>query len=99
MSRAINVYAKVLLRLPARDCSGAFRCFRAARLRELDFDRFVSRGYAVQEELLFRLKQAGCRFTETPIVFEDRRHGQSKISLKEGLVALWVILRLALGLA
>jgi len=98
MSRAINAYTRWLLRIPVRDCSGAFRCFRAARLRQLDFDRFIARGYAVQEELLFRLKKLGCRFAETPIVFEDRRFGQSKINLREGLVALWVILRLALGL-
>ena len=97
MSRTINWYARVLLRLSTRDNSGSFRCYRVARLRELDFDRFLARGYAIQEEILYRLRRIGCRFAETPIVFEERRHGSSKISLAEGLAAGWIILRLAIG--
>jgi dolichol-phosphate mannosyltransferase len=96
MSRAINWYARVLLRLTTRDNSGSFRCYRVARLREIDFDRFLARGYAIQEEILYRLRRIGCRFAETPIIFEERRHGSSKISLAEGLVAGWIILRLAI---
>jgi dolichol-phosphate mannosyltransferase len=96
MSRAINWYARVLLRLATRDNSGSFRCYRVARLREIDFERFLARGYAIQEEILYRLRRIGCRFAETPIVFEERRHGTSKISLAEGIAAGWIILRLAL---
>jgi dolichol-phosphate mannosyltransferase len=97
MSRAINWYARVLLRLTTRDNSGSFRCFRVARLRELDFNRFVARGYAIQEEILYRLRCIGCQFAETPILFEERRHGSSKIRLSEGIAAGWIILRLAIG--
>ena len=96
MSRAINWYARVLLRLTTRDSSGSFRCYRVARLREIDFDRFLARGYAIQEEILYRLRRSGCRFAETPIIFEERRHGSSKISLVEGIAAGWIILRLAI---
>ena len=96
MSRAINWYARILLRLPTLDNSGSLRCYRVARLAQLDLGRFFARGYAVQEELLYRLRRIGCRFEETPIVFEERRHGSSKINLREGLIALWVMLRLAL---
>ncbi len=96
MSRSINGYARLFLGLRTRDNSGAFRCYRVDKLRELDFDRFVARGYAIQEELLYRCRKIGCRFAEVPIVFEERRHGESKISLTEGLSAGWVILRVAL---
>jgi dolichol-phosphate mannosyltransferase len=95
MSRAINTYARVLLRLKTRDNSGAFRCYRVAKLRELKFDRFVARGYAIQEELLYRCRKIGCRFAEVPIVFEERRYGKSKINLGEAVAAGWIILRLA----
>jgi dolichol-phosphate mannosyltransferase len=96
MSRAINCYARALLRLKTRDNSGAFRCYRVARLRQLEFDRFFARGYAIQEELLYRCRRLGCTFAEVPFVFEERRHGKSKIRLTEGLSAGWVILRLSL---
>ncbi len=96
MSRAINCYARILLRLKTRDNSGSYRCYRLEKLKEIDFSRFLSRGYAFQEEILYRCRRIGCRFAETPIVFEERRYGSSKINLKESLAAGWIILRLAL---
>jgi dolichol-phosphate mannosyltransferase len=94
MSRAINVYARLTLGLKTRDNSGAFRCYALEKLRTLDLDRFRSSGYAVQEELLYRCRRIGCTFLETPITFEDRRYGVSKINRKEAVVALWVMARL-----
>ncbi|RMG40901.1 MAG: polyprenol monophosphomannose synthase [Planctomycetota bacterium] len=96
MSRGINWYARTLLRLPVRDCSGAFRCYRTAVLARIDLSRIRARGYAFQEEILKRCRDVGARFVEVPIVFRDRRFGQSKIDWKESVTALWVILRLAL---
>ena len=97
MSRAINWYARLLLRLKTRDNSGSYRCYRVAKLRELDLNGIRARGYAFQEEILYRCRRVGCRFEETPITFEDRRHGQSKINWKETVAALWIILRLGVG--
>lgn len=94
MSRAINWYARTLLGLATRDNSGSYRCYRVAKLSELDWNHIRSRGYAFQEEVLYHCRVLGCRFEETPIVFENRRHGASKINLKEVLRALWDIFRL-----
>lgn len=94
MSSGINWYARLLLGLRTRDNSGAFRAYRVAKLREIPQDQVRARGYAFQEEILYRLRRVGCRFAEVPIVFENRRHGSSKINSKEALVALWVIFRL-----
>jgi dolichol-phosphate mannosyltransferase len=94
MSRSVNLYARLLLGLRPRDCSGAFRCYRTELLRKLDFDRVRSRGYSFQEEILWHLKRAGARMRETPIVFADRERGQSKINLREAASTLWVIFTL-----
>ena len=96
MSRAINCYARWLLGLKTRDNSGSFRCYRVEKLRQLDFDRVRAKGYAFQEEILYRCRRVGCLFQETAIVFEDRRFGSSKINWRESVAALWVIMRLAL---
>lgn len=96
MSGAINWYARLLLRLKTRDNSGSFRCYRVSRLAQLDLDRIRARGYAFQEEILYRCRRVGCTFEEVPIVFEDRRYGTSKINWKEAVAALWVILLLAI---
>lgn len=96
MSRAINFYARWLLWLRTKDNSGSYRAYRVSKLRELDLNRVRAKGYAFQEEILYRCRRVGCTMKETPIVFEDRRFGQSKINYKETFAALWVIFRLAI---
>jgi dolichol-phosphate mannosyltransferase len=96
MSRAVNAYARCLLGLRPKDCSGAYRCYRVALLARLDFDAVRSRGYSFQEEILWRLKRLGARFGETPIVFVDRQAGASKINSKEAYAALAILFRLGI---
>jgi len=97
MSSGINSYARVLLGLKSKDNSGAFRCYRVSKLAQIDLGRVLSRGYSFQEEILFWCKQVGCRIGETPILFENRRSGTSKINMREATSALWILLRLGLG--
>ncbi len=96
MSRYINIYTRLMLRLGTRDCSGGFRCYRVARLAPLDFGQLVSRGYSFHEEFLWRVKRLGCRIAETPIIFVDRVKGDSKINAYEAWTALHVIFKLGL---
>ncbi len=96
MSRGVNAYARGLLGLSAKDCSGAFRCYRTETLAKIDFDTIRSRGYSFQEEILWHIKRLGGRLGETPITFVDRERGASKIDLKESVAALWIIFRLGL---
>ena len=96
MSRGVNCYARWLLGLSPKDCSGAFRCYRTELLARLDFDAIRSRGYSFQEEILWHLKRLGARFAETPIIFIDRQRGTSKIDSKEAVAALRIIFSLGL---
>lgn len=94
MSRGVNTYARWMLGLKAKDCSGAFRCYRTAILRQVDFEAIRSRGYSFQEEILWHLKRVGAKFGETPITFADRERGSSKIDSGEAISALRIILAL-----
>ena len=96
MSRGINAYARLFLGLPTRDNSGSYRCYRVERLAEVDFASIRSRGYSFQEEILFRCHRVGCRLVEVPIVFEDRRFGESKINWRESVSAIWILFRIGL---
>lgn len=96
MSRCINWYARWMLRLQPRDCSGAYRCFRVEMLRKIDFDKVISRGYSLLEELLWFVQRLGGRIREVPITFVDRMHGKSKISYREAWLAVWIIFRLGI---
>jgi dolichol-phosphate mannosyltransferase len=93
-SRAVNLFSRLLLGIPARDTSGAFRCYRVSKLPEMNLETMLSRGYSFQEEMLGRCVQIGCRIGETPIIFENRRGGASKADAKEMVRSLGVLFRL-----
>jgi dolichol-phosphate mannosyltransferase len=94
MSWSVNVYARWLLGLKPKDCSGGYRCYRTSLLARLDFGTIRSRGYSFQEEVLWRLNRLGARIGETPITFVNRQHGASKIDSGEAWEAVRIILSL-----
>jgi len=59
MSWGVGSIVRLLMRIPARDTSGAYRCYRVSKLRETDLDAIISRGYSFQQEVLWRCRQAG----------------------------------------
>lgn len=97
MSRAVNLYARTMLSLPVKDCTGSFRCYRTDVLRKIDFRAMRSTGYSYLEEILWVLKRQGCRFCEVPIVFVDREHGSSKINVREAATSIQVLCRLGVA--
>jgi dolichol-phosphate mannosyltransferase len=99
MSTGINVYARLFLGLRTRDNSGSYRCYRVSKLRQIDFGRIRSRGYSFMEEILYWCRTVGCTMGETPILFENRRAGYSKINKAEAIKALQIIAELGVGRA
>lgn len=96
ISRSVNSLVRFLFRMPVKDASGAFRCYRVATLRAANLERTRSRGYSFQQEVLFRCRQAGARLGEVPIVFENRRAGASKVNKAEAVRSISMILYLGL---
>jgi dolichol-phosphate mannosyltransferase len=91
VSRGGCWYARTVLGLPVRDLTGGFKCFRREVLEALDLEAIQSQGYAFQVELTYRALQLGFRVTEIPIVFTDRHVGESKMSRRIVLEAMWMI--------
>jgi len=94
MSQTTGRLVRFLLGMPARDTSGNYRCYRVSLLRRTNLDNLLSRGYSFQQEVLHRCCLAGAKLGETPIIFADRRVGQSKANLKEIARSLFTLLRL-----
>jgi dolichol-phosphate mannosyltransferase len=97
ISRCVNAMVRFLMRVPVRDASGAFRCYRVAKLRQTRLDRVISRGYSFQQEVLYRCRQAGCRIGEVPIIFANRRAGASKVNTREAVRSVLTLLYLGIG--
>jgi dolichol-phosphate mannosyltransferase len=95
VSRAGSLYAQALLRVPVRDLTGGFKCYRRAVLERIDLAAVSSRGYAFQIETTYRALRAGFRVVELPITFADRESGSSKMSRAIVLEAVWRVPYLA----
>jgi len=96
LSRGGSFYARAILGLPVRDLTGGFKCFRREVLEAIDLPSVQCSGYAFQIELTYRAIRKGFRVVELPIVFEDRRVGQSKMSRRivlEAITKVWSIRR------
>ena len=79
ISRGGSAYARIALGVGVRDLTGGFKCFRREVLEAIDLDAVRSRGYAFQVELTYRAIQHGFKVVEVPIVFRDRKVGESKM--------------------
>lgn len=94
LSTFANRYVRAITGLPARDCTSGYRCWRREALARLPLHQFVSDGYAFLVEMLFEAMGAGCRIGEVPIIYVERREGQSKMSQGVILESIFVPWRL-----
>ena len=95
LSAFANRYVRAVTRMSPTDCTSGFRCWRREALERLPLDAMVSNGYAFIVEMLFEASRRGCRIGEVPIIFVERRQGQSKVSgrvLAESLIVPWRLL-------
>jgi dolichol-phosphate mannosyltransferase len=97
ISRGGSLYARTILGVPVRDLTGGFKCFRRRVLETIDLATVSAQGYGFQIEMTYRALKLGFRVEEVPIVFVDRRVGQSKMSKKIFVEALTLVWRLRLS--
>lgn len=94
LSYLANVYSRVITGMPIKDATGGFKCFRRQVLESLDLTRVKSDGYGFQIEINFKAWRKGFRIREIPILFVDRRAGESKMSRRIVWEAAWMVWRL-----
>jgi dolichol-phosphate mannosyltransferase len=96
LSYSANVYSRVLTGMRVKDLTGGFKCFRRRVLESIDWSRVRSDGYAFQIEITFKAWRKGFRIREIPIMFVDRKAGESKMSRRIVYEAAWMVWRLRL---
>ena len=94
ISRGGSLFAKIVLGLKPHDLTGGFKAWRSTTLAGIPFDGVHAGGYVFQIEMTYRASRLGARVAEVPIVFQDRRAGQSKMSRRIIIEALIVVLTL-----
>ena len=96
LSTLANRCVQVTTGLPVRDCTSGFRAWRRAAIAQILLDRVDSHGSSFMVETLYEAHRRGCRYVEVPIVFVDRSHGGSKLSLGVFLESMATPLKLRL---
>ncbi|MHB8189523.1 MAG: polyprenol monophosphomannose synthase [Ferrimicrobium sp.] len=80
ISRLGNIYASIMLGVPAKDTTAGFRAYRSETLKRIDLDGVRADGYGFQVEMAYEVTRSGGRIREVPIIFRVRRAGSSKMS-------------------
>lgn len=94
LSYLASLYSRFVTGIPIFDTTGGFKCFTRKALSSLNLDNIVSTGYIFQLELNYKIWTSGMSIKEVPIVFYERRDGQSKMAGGIIFEALFAVLRL-----
>ena len=89
LSAWANFYARAILRMRVHDVTAGYKCWTRSALEHIRLERVRSNGYVFQVEMAYLSQRLGLRVLEVPIYFEDRRIGQSKMSIPVKLEAAW----------
>jgi dolichol-phosphate mannosyltransferase len=92
LSAFANRYVRAITGLRVRDCTSGYRCWRREALEAIPRGQITSDGYSFQFEMVYEAARRGFRIAEVPIIFIERRLGQSKVSMPvliESLITPW----------
>jgi dolichol-phosphate mannosyltransferase len=89
-----NWYTRAITRLPVKDCTSGFKCFRRKVLESIDLNNISSDGYSFQIEMTYKAWKKHFKIFEIPIIFVDRTKGNSKMTKKVMREAAWVVWKL-----
>jgi dolichol-phosphate mannosyltransferase len=78
---ANSVWTRGILGVQTKDATAGFKCWQRSALERIGLDRITSNGYVFQVEMTFVSEKLNFRILEIPIYFEDRRIGQSKMTV------------------
>jgi len=80
MSWLASKYVQLITRLPVKDTTAGFVCYRRQVLETIDLDNIRFKGYAFQIEMKFTAHKSGFKIIEIPVIFINRKLGTSKMN-------------------
>ncbi|HRA99071.1 MAG TPA: polyprenol monophosphomannose synthase [Ignavibacteria bacterium] len=94
LSYLASVYTRAVTGLKVMDTTAGFMCYKVDSLKKIDLDNVRSNGYSFQIEMKFKMYKKGFKIIEVPILFIDRREGESKMSRKVVYEAYFMVWKL-----
>ena len=96
LSYFANKYVKFFTRLKINDSTSGYKCINVEVLKKIDLEKVKSQGYSFQIEINFLASLNKFKIKEIPIIFHDRTIGESKMSKRIILEAVFMVPKLAL---
>lgn len=93
-SRIVNFYIKLMLKVPITDYTNGFRCYKRSALEKIDLNSFLSKGFIVLSEIIYKMYKKGCTIGEIPFIFNFNEINKSNFNLSEIKEAFLTILKL-----
>jgi dolichol-phosphate mannosyltransferase len=81
MSKLVNLFIRKYMGFNVLDCSAGYRCFRRKVLASMDWDKMISKEPSIIEEVLYECKLKGYKIKEIPIIFQERKLGNTKLGI------------------
>ena len=94
LSYCASMYVRFITRMPIQDTTAGFKCYKKNVLETIDLDQIRFMGYAFQIEMKFTAFNLGFKVVEIPIIFTDRKEGESKMSSNIITEALWGVIQM-----
>ena len=94
LSYCASMYVRFITRMPIQDTTAGFKCYKKNVLETIDLDQIRFMGYAFQIEMKFTAFNLGFKVVEVPIIFTDRKEGESKMSSNIITEALWGVIQM-----
>lgn len=94
MSKLASNYVRFITRMPYTDGTSGFNCWKRAALESIDFETTFSSGYVFLVEMKYKAHRKGFKIAEVPIIFVERKFGDSKLDWRVMIEGLWGVLRL-----
>ena len=91
LSYTANLYARIFTNMKIKDCTGGFKCFNIDVLKKISFKNINSQGYSFQIEMNYLAYKNNFKIKEVPITFTDRTVGESKMSKKIIVEAIFLV--------
>ena len=94
LSLFANLYVRTILGFPIQDCTTGYRAYRRNLILRMRLKSIKSNGYSFLVEMVWRAIRSKARIVEVPIVFVERREGESKMSGSVIWESIWMPWRL-----
>jgi dolichol-phosphate mannosyltransferase len=94
LSLFANRYVRTIHGMKVDDATSGFRAYRRQAVEAIVSTQLASQGYSFLVEVLYRVYRRGFRIAEVPIIYSERREGQSKMSKKviyEAMLRPWFL--------